>query len=79
MRLSRSLSGKDLVKALEDVGYKVTRQTGSLKPVSIEKQFKPFQHLQIPAEDTSLSVLIIKVLCMVFRQGRKLYRTGLIR
>ena len=29
MRLSRSLSGKDLIKALEHLGYKVTRQTGS--------------------------------------------------
>jgi len=29
MRLPRDLSGKDLIKALDKLGYEVTRQSGS--------------------------------------------------
>ncbi len=50
MRLSRSLSSKDLVKALEPLGYKVTRQTGSHIRMTCAH---PSQHyVTIPNQDS---------------------------
>lgn len=47
MKLPRDLSGTDLVKALEKLGYEVTRQTGShIRLTTLENGE---HHLTIPA------------------------------
>jgi predicted RNA binding protein YcfA (HicA-like mRNA interferase family) len=49
MRLPRDLSGADFAKALEKVGYRVTRQTGSHMRLTIRSV--PEHHVTIPAHD----------------------------
>lgn len=49
MKLPRDLSGPDLVKALGQLGYRATRQSGSHIRLSTEKP-EP-HHLTIPAHD----------------------------
>lgn len=46
MKLPRDLSGKDLIKALERIGYVVSRQTGSHVRLTIEKP--ETHHITVP-------------------------------
>jgi predicted RNA binding protein YcfA (HicA-like mRNA interferase family) len=49
MKLPRDLSGPDLVKALGQLGYRTTRQTGSHIRLSTDQPTP--HHLTIPAHD----------------------------
>jgi len=49
MRLPRDLSGAELAKALERMGYQVTRQTGSHTRLTTDSA--PQHHITIPAHD----------------------------
>jgi predicted RNA binding protein YcfA (HicA-like mRNA interferase family) len=49
MRLPRDLSGAELAKALERMGYQVTRQTGSHMRLTTDSA--PQHHVTIPAHD----------------------------
>jgi len=49
MKLPRDVSGADLVKALERMGYRVTRQTGSHIRLTCEKPAQ--HHITIPNHD----------------------------
>lgn len=49
MRLPRDVSGADLAKRLEHVGYKVTRQTGSHMRLTLSDP--PEHHVTIPAHN----------------------------
>jgi predicted RNA binding protein YcfA (HicA-like mRNA interferase family) len=49
MRLPRDLTGPDLVKALEQLGYVVTRQTGS--HIRLTTTDNGEHHLTVPAHD----------------------------
>ena len=49
MRLSRDLTGKQLVKALEQMGYRMTRQTGSHARLSCE--IAGPHHVTVPLHD----------------------------
>ena len=47
MRLPRDISGENLIKTLDQYGYRVTRQTGSHVRLTRSTQDKEF-HLTIP-------------------------------
>ena len=49
MKLPRNLSGAQLIKALEKLGYQPTRQTGS--HVRLTSQLSKEHHLSIPLHD----------------------------
>lgn len=49
MRLSRSLSGADLVKALARIGYAPNRQTGS--HIRLSHSGPPEHHVTVPNHD----------------------------
>lgn len=49
MKLPRNVSGAQLIKALNRLGYEVTRQTGS--HVRLECQFPKLHHVTIPLHD----------------------------
>lgn len=49
MKLPRNISGNQLIKALEQLGYRVVRQTGS--HVRLECAIPEKHHLTIPAHD----------------------------
>lgn len=49
MKLPRDLSGQELVKALERLGYEVSRQTGSHIRVTTQRNGE--HHITIPAHD----------------------------
>lgn len=49
MKIPRDLSGLELVKALADVGYQVSRQTGSHIRLTTGKPSQ--HHITIPAHD----------------------------
>ena len=49
MRLSRDLTGKQLIKDLEQLGYRVTRQTGSHVRLSCEAAGQ--HHVTVPLHD----------------------------
>lgn len=49
MKLPRNVSGLQLIKALNRLGYKATRQTGS--HVRLECQLPQLHHLTIPLHD----------------------------
>ena len=49
MRLSRDLTGKQLIKDLEQLGYRVTRQTGSHVRLSCEADGQ--HHITVPLHD----------------------------
>ena len=49
MKMPRSVSGTDLVKALKRLGYEQTRQTGSHIRLSLQQPKQ--QHLTIPNHD----------------------------
>ena len=50
MRLPRDLSGRDLARALERLGYRVTRQTGS--HIRLTTQDPTEHHLTVPDHDS---------------------------
>ena len=50
MRLSREVSGADLAKRLEGLGYRVTRQTGS--HLRLTRTDPPEHHLTIPNHES---------------------------
>ena len=49
MKLPRNLSGAQLIKSLEKLGYKSTRQTGS--HVRLASQISKEHHITIPLHD----------------------------
>ncbi len=49
MRLPRDISGKDLIKALSCLDYKVTRQTGS--HIRLTSKRKGEHHITVSAHD----------------------------
>lgn len=49
MKLPRDISGLELAKALERVGYRVTRQTGSHLRLTLDSPGQ--HHVTIPAHD----------------------------
>lgn len=49
MKLPRDLSGMELARALEKVGYRITRQTGSHLRLTID--IPDQRHITIPAHD----------------------------
>lgn len=49
MKLPRDLSGADLIKKLETLGYRKTRQTGSHIRLTCDKPRQ--HHLTVPAHD----------------------------
>lgn len=49
MKLPRNVSGAWLIKALNRLGYSITRQTGS--HVRLECQFPKQHHLTVPMHD----------------------------
>jgi predicted RNA binding protein YcfA (HicA-like mRNA interferase family) len=49
MKLPRDLSGTDLAKALERIGYRITRQTGS--HLRLTTDLPTQQHITVPAHD----------------------------
>ena len=49
MRLPRDLSGADLIRGLERLGYRATRQTGS--HVRLTLAGDPEHHLTVPLHD----------------------------
>ena len=53
MRIPRSVSGKQLARALEQVGYQVTRQTGSHMRLTCNEPNQ--HHITIPNHDSVLS------------------------
>jgi predicted RNA binding protein YcfA (HicA-like mRNA interferase family) len=50
MKLPRNLSGDDLAKALERLGYQVTRQTGSHVRLTTDQNGE--HHVTIPRHDS---------------------------
>jgi predicted RNA binding protein YcfA (HicA-like mRNA interferase family) len=52
MRLPRDLSGDDLAKALERLGYKTTRQTGSHMRMRLTTAELGEHHITIPRTDS---------------------------
>jgi predicted RNA binding protein YcfA (HicA-like mRNA interferase family) len=50
MKLPRNLSGDDLAKALERLGYQVTRQTGSHLRLTTDQNGE--HHVTIPGHDS---------------------------
>lgn len=49
MRLPRSVSGKELIKALEPLGYRITRQSGS--HIRLTSLYPTQHHVTIPNHD----------------------------
>lgn len=50
MKLPRDISGNELAKALEKLGYRVTRQTGSHMRLTTEQQGQ--HHITIPKHES---------------------------
>ena len=63
MRIPRSVSGKQLARALEQVGYQITRQTGSHMRLTCNEPNQ--HHITIPNHDSirigTLSAIISDV------------------
>lgn len=49
MRLPRDVSGVDLARRLEKLGYRITRQTGSHMRLTLAEP--PEHHVTVPAHD----------------------------
>jgi len=49
MKLPRDISGAELAKALSEIGYRVTRQTGSHLRLTLDTPHQ--HHITIPAHD----------------------------
>jgi predicted RNA binding protein YcfA (HicA-like mRNA interferase family) len=76
MRLPRDLSGRDLAKALGNLGYKTTRQSSS--HIRLTTQRNGEHHVTIPDHDPIRVGTLASVLSDV-AQHHKLTRDGLAR
>ncbi len=76
MRLPRDLSGYNLVKALERIGYAPARQEGS--HVQLTFAGPPQHHVTVPLHDTLRMGLLAAILDEV-AEARHLDRAELIR
>lgn len=66
MKLPRDLSGAQLIKALEQLGYQPTRQTGS--HVRLTSTFSQEHHLTVPLHDPLRIGTLSAILADVARQ-----------
>ncbi len=76
MRIPRDLSGQDLIKRLERLGYRVTRQTGSHIRLSCDRQ--EAHHITIPNHDP-LRVGTLSAILTDIAATRQLTRDELLR
>lgn len=75
MRLPRDLSGRDLAKRLERLGYVITRQTGSHLRLTTQRGGE--HHVTIPAHEALRVGTLVTILEMV-AEHCKLERTALL-
>ena len=75
MRLPRDLSGRDLAKRLERLGYVITRQTGSHLRLTTQRGGE--HHVTIPAHEALRVGTLVTILEMV-AEHFKLERTALL-
>ena len=76
MKLPRSLSGKDLIKAFSRLDYEVTRQTGS--HVRLTTQLHGEHNITVPAHDP-LKVGTLNSILKGIGEHHSLSRNELIR
>ena len=76
MRLPRDLSGNDLAKALESLGYAVSRQTGSHMRLTTRRDGE--NHVTIPRHD-SLRVGTLAAILADISQHHRLTRGQLLQ
>lgn len=76
MKLPRDLSGVDLAKALEGLGYRVSRQSGSHLRLTLDSPTQ--HHITIPAHDPLKVGTLAAILADVAAHG-KISREDLIR
>ncbi len=74
--MPRDLSGLDLAKALERMGYRITRQTGSHLRLTLDSPTQ--HHITIPAHDPLKIGTLAAILADVATHG-KMSREDLIR
>ncbi|MGH8546685.1 MAG: type II toxin-antitoxin system HicA family toxin [Gammaproteobacteria bacterium] len=75
MRLSRNLSGVDLIKRLEHFGYRVTRQTGSHVRLTCDQP--ETHHITVPNHD-ALRVGTLAAIVADVAAHRRLDREDLV-
>ncbi len=76
MRLPRDLSGADLIRRLEPLGYKITRQTGSHIRLTCDSPKQ--HHITIPNHD-SLRVGTLAAVLANISDHHQLERDELLR
>ena len=76
MKLPRDISGADLAKALERLGYRITRQTGSHLRLTSNSPIQ--HHITVPAHDPLKVGTLAAILADVAVHG-KMNRDDLIR
>lgn len=76
MKLPRDLSGRELARALERLGYSITRQTGS--HLRLTTRLDGEHHLTIPDHD-NLRVGTLSAILGEVAIRHKLERTDLVR
>ncbi len=76
MKLPRDLSGVDLAKALERLGYRISRQTGSHLRLTLDSPMQ--HHITIPAHDPLKVGTLAAILADVAAHG-KISREDLVR
>ena len=76
MKLPRDLSGAELAKALERLGYRITRQTGSHLRLTLDLPIQ--HHITVPAHDPLKVGTLAAILADVAAHG-KMNRDDLIR
>lgn len=76
MKLPRDLSGRELARALERLGYTITRQTGSHLRLTTHQQGE--HHLTIP-DHTSLRVGTLAAVLGEVGRHFQLERAALVR
>ncbi len=76
MRLPRGLTGEDLARALRNLGYEVTRQTGS--HLRLTTQMQGEHHVTIPRHDP-LRVGTLSAILVDLTRHHELSREDLLR
>ena len=76
MKLPRDISGAELAKALERLGYRITRQTGSHLRLTLD--FPTQHHITIPTHDPLKVGTLAAILADVAAHG-EMNRDDLIR
>ena len=76
MKLPRDISGAELAKALERLGYRITRQTGSHLRLALDSSIQ--HHITIPAHDPLKVGTLAAILADVAAHG-EMNRDDLIR